>query len=100
LANCFFSNLPWHKATRSTSDFLMGDMALDELVQTPGVENFFIMTCGTTMPNPIDIFNTQTLGKLVSDLRANFDMIIFDCSPVLLFADALILGHHTDGAVL
>lgn len=100
LANCTFANMPWPQAVKGTSDFLMGELALDQLMQTPGIENFYIMTCGMTMPNPIDIFNTKTLGAMIKDLKNNFDLIILDCSPVLLFADSLILGMHTDGAIL
>jgi receptor protein-tyrosine kinase len=37
---------------------------------------------------------------LLNRLRQSFDHIIIDAPPLLYFADARVLGHHADGAVL
>jgi Mrp family chromosome partitioning ATPase len=40
------------------------------------------------------------LPKLINELRPQFDIIVFDCPPVLLFVDALLVGARTDGVVM
>ena len=49
---------------------------------------------------PVDMFSSEAFGSLVADLRAEFDLIIFDTAPVLATADARLLGQRTDAVVL
>ena len=37
---------------------------------------------------------------LIDELKANFDLVLFDCSPVLLFADATILASKLDSVIM
>ncbi|MBU2530232.1 MAG: hypothetical protein KKD35_04245, partial [Elusimicrobia bacterium] len=39
-------------------------------------------------------------SDLIKDFKSEFDMVIFDSPPVLLFVDSLLIAKHTDGVVL
>lgn len=86
---------------RGTVDFLMGELDLDRLLAFPGIDNFKVMT--GWMPNATDIvnlFSSPAMHKLAEDLRQDYDLVVFDCPPVLLFVDPVLIGPHTDGMVI
>lgn len=86
---------------RGTVDFLMGELDLDRLLAFPGIDNFKVMT--GWMPNATDIvnlFSSPALHHMVEDLRQQYDLVVFDCPPVLLFVDPVLIGPHTDAMVL
>jgi len=91
----------WRDAVLESADFIMGGLDYDQLMRFPGIENLKILNCGTQPDNVIDILNSSNWRDLISDLKSEFDLIIFDAPPVLLFADSLMLAKHaSDGVVL
>ncbi|PIV54098.1 MAG: hypothetical protein COY53_02875 [Elusimicrobia bacterium CG_4_10_14_0_8_um_filter_37_32] len=98
--DCLLGKQQWQDVTRGTTDFLLGEIELERLLQTPGIENFKFINCGSIPSNPIDLLGSIKAGTIFSELRNNFELIIIDCSPVLLFADSLILSKYADGVVI
>jgi tyrosine-protein kinase Etk/Wzc len=93
--------VPWEDTVRGTVDILMGERDLEQLMSFPGIDNFKIMTgWSMSIGETVNLFASQKLSKLIAEMRPHFDVIIFDCPPILLFADAMLIGQHTDGVVL
>jgi len=91
----------WRDVMLESADFIMGGLDYDQLMRFPGIENLKILNCGTQPDNVIDILNSSNWRDLMADLKSEFDLIIFDAPPVLLFADSLMLAKHaSDGVVL
>jgi tyrosine-protein kinase Etk/Wzc len=91
----------WRDAMLESADFIMGGLDYDQLMRFPGIENLKILNCGTQPDNVIDILNSSNWRDLIADLKSEFDLILFDAPPVLLFADSLMLAKHaSDGVVL
>jgi Mrp family chromosome partitioning ATPase len=91
----------WQECLHGTVEFMMGEIDLDKLISFPGIDNFKIMTGYTDRTSDVvNVLNSPNLPGVIEDLRAHFDLIIFDCPPVLLFVDALLIGPHTDGVVM
>lgn len=91
----------WRDAMLESADFIMGGLDYDQLMRFPGIENLKILNCGTQPDNVIDILNSSNWRDLMADLKSEFDLILFDAPPVLLFADSLMLAKHaSDGVVL
>lgn len=89
------------EAALESTDFIMGGMDYEQLMRFPGIENLKIMNCGTQPENVVDILDSAAWHDIMADLKSEFDMIIFDTPPVLLFADSLMIAKHaTDGVVL
>lgn len=64
------------------------------------VDNLSILTAGPIPPNPAELLSSRAMEHLVTQLREEFDIIIFDAPPLLQVADSRITSKLTDGVVL
>jgi Mrp family chromosome partitioning ATPase len=93
-------NYPWRDTVKSVTDIIMGKMSPDELMITPGLDNLHIITSGASPPNPAELIDSGTLMDFIGEAKEEYDLIIFDSSPILSTADAAILGTKVDGVLL
>ncbi|MDI6641869.1 MAG: polysaccharide biosynthesis tyrosine autokinase [Elusimicrobiota bacterium] len=98
--DCITGKVRWMEILRGTTDFLLGELELEKLLHTPGLENFKLLPCGSVPPNPIDLLNSAYIGDLFEELKEHFELIVVDAPPVLLFADALLLSKFVDTTIL
>jgi tyrosine-protein kinase Etk/Wzc len=98
-SDCLIGTRKWTSVVRGTTDFLMSGMGMEKILQSPGIENLHLVTSGPIPPNPIDLFNAAQIGTVFSEMSEQYDLVILDCPPVLLFADTLILGTFASGTV-
>ena len=83
------------------STYLTGRSALPEIVvKDKNFDKFFIIPVGPIPPNPIELLNSQTMGKMFDYLREKFDHIIIDTPPLIGISDPIIIGKHADGVIL
>lgn len=87
-------------ALMNISDIMLGDMRLDEIMKTPGIENIWILPTGHLPLNPAEILESTKLPKLIVELRKRFDVIFFDSPPVLPVTDASLLASKVDSVVI
>lgn len=69
-------------------------------IQASKVPNVSVMTCGPATPNPSGLLTSNAMIELLSVATRNFDFVIVDSPPVGPVADAIVLGHHSDGVVV
>jgi Mrp family chromosome partitioning ATPase/uncharacterized protein involved in exopolysaccharide biosynthesis len=101
LSDVLAGKADWRDAALESADFIMGGLDFDQLMRFPGIENLKILNCGTQPGNVIDILDSANWGELIEELKSEFDMIVFDTPPVLLFVDAAMIAKHAaDGVVL
>ncbi|MDD2805459.1 MAG: polysaccharide biosynthesis tyrosine autokinase [Elusimicrobiales bacterium] len=101
LSDVLAGRADWRDAVLESADFIMGGLDFDQLMRFPGIENLKILNCGTQPDNVIDILDSANWTELMEELKGEFDLIIFDAPPVLLFADSLMIAKHaSDGVVL
>ncbi len=101
LSDVLAGKTDWRDAVLESADFIMGGLDYDQLMRFPGIENLKILNCGTQPETVIDILDSADWTGLMEELKGEFDMIVFDTPPVLLFADALMIARHaSDGVVL
>ncbi|TZF84457.1 polysaccharide biosynthesis tyrosine autokinase [Pedobacter sp. BS3] len=85
---------------KGVSNFLIGSAQLDEVIQEiPGQENYYIITCGSIPPNPVELLINGRLGELFEQLRERFDQIIIDAPPVGIVTDAQVLEQYADATI-
>ncbi|MFH2070896.1 MAG: polysaccharide biosynthesis tyrosine autokinase [Elusimicrobiota bacterium] len=99
-SDCILGKKRWTDILRGTTDFLMGEIALDKIIRSPGLENLKIIPCGSIPPNPVDTLNSPFVGEVLDEMRRSFELIVCDCPPVLLFADSLILSKHVNSVII
>lgn len=67
---------------------------------TSSVENLWVMTSGPKPPNPSELLDSKRMEEVIEQLKAVFDLIIFDLPPIATVTDAQILAAKTDGTLL
>ncbi|MFQ5633415.1 MAG: CpsD/CapB family tyrosine-protein kinase [bacterium] len=82
------------------ADVLMGKHKLDSCFKQSPLENLKILTSGGIVDNPTELFNSQRMRDLFSEIKFYFDTIIVDSPPVLPVTDSLILSPEMDGALV
>lgn len=96
----FFNNTP---RSPGLSSILIGDASLDQCVvkveMKDGSTVHFIPT-GPLPPNPSELFSATRMDRFIEEVRANFDIVLFDSPPLNLVTDAGVLGTKADGVVL
>lgn len=81
---------------RGVSNYLIGQVTLDEIIMQHPDYGFDVITAGTLPPNPSELIKTEKTKELLRLLKDNYDYVIVDCSPVGLVSDAYILGKLVD----
>lgn len=62
--------------------------------------SLWVMPAGNWRQRAISQLAEQRLEQLFTELRAKFDFIVVDASPVLPIVDARLIGKHVDGTIL
>jgi len=64
------------------------------------VPNLWILRAGPTPPNPADLMHSEAFGRVLEELRKNFDRVVVDSPPIGLVTDGVILSTRVDATVL
>jgi len=100
LTDVILGNYEWQQVIRSVSDLMMGKMNVEEVTQTPGLDNLYLMTSGTKAPNPAELISSKTVTELIGQMRAAYDFVLIDAPPVLAATDATVWSSKVDGVVI
>lgn len=69
------------------------------IVTDPGSEAH-VLPVATSGFTPRDVFGSDAMERLISELRANYDLVILDCAPILAVAETRILVKQADTTVV
>jgi tyrosine-protein kinase Etk/Wzc len=87
---------PSSGAIRSTPDALQSSS--DALPTTP--YSLRILPVGKIPPNPFTFLDSVNMQELIKELKSEYDYILIDGVPLVLFADASYLANFADGVFL
>ena len=82
------------------STVLSGRASLQEVLQKTRFPGLTVLTSGAVPPNPSELLGSLAAQKVLSELRADFDYVIVDSSPLLAVTDAAILAADSDGVLI
>ena len=82
------------------TDYLMGQIPLVGALRRIAGKNLCVMTAGTAVKNPLELMNLPEAKTLISEVSRMFSWVVLDSPPLLLSADANLLGTLTDGTIL
>jgi capsular exopolysaccharide synthesis family protein len=100
LTDILVKRLKTQEAIRTTTDIILGDLKMEEVLKTPGLDNLSLLTSGHLPPNPAELLGSPEMKELISELKTRYDVILFDSSPILPVTDGTILGAQVDGVVM
>jgi capsular exopolysaccharide synthesis family protein len=81
------------------ADVLAGKTSSRDFRKTK-FSGLWLMAAGSASRNPADLLGSPRFSKLVEELRAHFDWIVLDSSPVLAVADACMIARVASGVLL
>lgn len=84
------------QSKKGVSNFLIGQVGLDDIIMTHPEYGFDVIVAGTLPPNPSELIKTKRSKDLIDYLRQKYDYVIVDCSPIGLVSDAYILSKYVD----
>jgi receptor protein-tyrosine kinase len=82
------------------STVLASRAQLADVLQKTRFPRLTVLTSGTVPPNPSEVLGSVAAKKILAQLRAQFDYVIVDSSPLLAVTDASILAADADGALI
>jgi receptor protein-tyrosine kinase len=82
------------------STVLSGGASLSEVLQQSRFPRLTVLTAGAVPPNPSELLGSLAAKNVLSELRAKYDYVIVDSSPLLAVTDGAILAANSDGALI
>ena len=100
LTDYVMDNCGIEEITNTISDIMTGDLEIDDVLKTPGLDNLHVITAGTKPENPSEILNSEQFKLFVRTVYPNYDFIVIDVPPALPVADASQVATLVDGVIL
>lgn len=86
---------------RGLSNLLISkDLNCKSYLQKTEVNNLYVLSRGTIVPNPSELLNSEKMKSLIEFLKENFNRIIFDGVPINGLPDSLIMATLADRVIL
>jgi polysaccharide biosynthesis transport protein len=100
LAEAVLGSVSLGDVTLGIAELMMGKAGMERLLDSPGMDNFFVLLSGYSPSNPSELLSSQGLVKVLTEARAKYDYVILDSSPILPVPDAAILASRADVTLL
>ena len=82
------------------SDALRQDGSIRNFARRVARDNLWLLSCGSLGPDALTSLSSDRMKHRIEELRKEFDYVLIDSPPLTAYADALIVGRLSDGAVL
>ena len=83
-----------------TTDLLLGEATLSQVLKRVAGTNLFVLPAGTLVRNPLELLNLKEVKAMLQDLPKLFNWVILDTPPLLFSADANLLSTLCDGTLV
>lgn len=64
------------------------------------IDHLSLLPAGEEVPNPAELLGSQRMRRFLDEKKQEYDIVILDTPPTLLFSDGLALSAHCDGTLL
>lgn len=82
------------------SNVLLGQLDAGKAIQNTSVKGVHVLASGPKVVDPADLFGTNAMNELISDLEKKYDYVLVDSPAALAVSDAFILARSTEAVVL
>jgi capsular exopolysaccharide synthesis family protein len=82
------------------TDVIDKKLNLVHAVQSTGIENLSVLTCGELCDRPSSLLESPFMKSILAEAAAHYDLVIVDTPPVSSCADANALSRYSDGLVM
>jgi polysaccharide biosynthesis transport protein len=82
------------------SNYLVQSADLDEVIYPTSTPNVELLPPGPLPPSPAPLLESDRAQTLVDDLIARADLVLIDCPPLNVDADASVISQWVDGVIM
>lgn len=82
------------------TDVVIGRANLAEVVQPWRTPNLHVLAAGRIPPNPSELLSSAPMRELMDRARKQYDVVLYDCPPVLPVPDAAIVARRVGGTLV
>ena len=83
-----------------TSLFMNEDIHLESVLRKNTSTGLTVITSGVLPPNPAELLDSDKMFQIISNIKMESDVVIFDSPPLTAVTDAAVLSKHVDGVIL
>lgn len=81
------------------TNLIMNPKLRAEAVRPTKIEGLDAILAGDIPPNPSELLGSSRMGRLLQELRNEYDVIVLDSPPVNVVIDAVVLAPQSDGVL-
>ena len=87
---------------RGLVNHLQQNIAAEELIIKSGLDKLSILPAGPPPVNPAELSGSDSMIKLVNEMKARYDdrFVLLDSPPLHAAAETAVLAQHVDGVIL
>lgn len=100
LSDVLVDRIDWRAALCDCPDFAISGGGFRTVRHFSGIERLHILNSGASHGNTADFMDSFDWSRLLSEFKKEFDLIIIDTPPALLFIDSIVMAKHVDGVVM
>ena len=82
------------------TNYLMGNMAFEELVRPTSIENLSFIPSGMLPADSVGILNSQRMADLIYNAKRKYDLVFVDSPPILGVSDGSVLASEVDMVIM
>ena len=82
------------------SNYLVGTASVEDVVHPTGLPNISIVPAGPLPPTPSALLDSEFARRMGAELLSLGDLMLFDCPPLSVGADASVMGSWLDGTLM
>lgn len=86
--------------TFGLSNFLAGDVPLEEVVVQTQVDHLYFMPSGVMPADSAGLLNSKKFFDLLADVKSRFDLVLIDSPPIIGVSDASVLAAEADMTII
>jgi succinoglycan biosynthesis transport protein ExoP len=81
-------------------EYLLEKASFSEITHASKTPNLTVIPAGQSAPKPGEMLASPRFACLISEARANFELIVIDSAPIHPVSDSLLILEHTDAVCL
>ncbi|MBF2017506.1 MAG: polysaccharide biosynthesis tyrosine autokinase [Rivularia sp. T60_A2020_040] len=83
------------------TDVISSELEWSNIIErSPLEDNLYVMAAGPIPPDSTRLLASVKMQDLMNELHNSFDLVIYDTTPIVGFADANLLAANTNGVML
>lgn len=79
------------------AEILRGDLKVRAAYKSTRVDNLMVITGGRSNRSPSKLFEARKTAEILRELKADFDIVVFDFPPTIPVSDPEMVGKEMDG---